>query len=69
MVTITISKSKVEKKKGVVVLSLADYEAIKEELEMFRSRKLSKVIDASRKEIKKGNVVVIAEVKRRLRLA
>lgn len=69
MPTITISKSKVEKKKGVVVISLADYEAIKEELDMFRSKRLANDIKKSRAEIKKGKTITLAEAKRRLKPA
>ena len=66
MGTITISKSKVEKKKRVVVLPLDAYEAIQEELEMLRSKNLAKDIKKARIEIKSGRVVSFADTINRI---
>ncbi|HDL75076.1 MAG TPA: hypothetical protein ENH06_01715 [bacterium] len=49
---IIIPKSLI-KKEGVVVLSLEEYERIKEDLEMLQSKKLVKEIKKARKEVKK----------------
>lgn len=45
-----ISPKPLMKKEGVVVLSLEEYERMKEDIEMFQSKKLSKDIEKARKE-------------------
>ena len=65
--TITLPKALL-KKGGVVVLPLEEYEEIKEELEMLQSKKLAKDIEKARKEIKKGKIISLEEVERKLKL-
>lgn len=60
-----------EKKVGnlpAIVLPLEYYEKMKEDLEMFRSKKIQKDIKKSRTEIKRGNTISFSEVKKKLRL-
>jgi PHD/YefM family antitoxin component YafN of YafNO toxin-antitoxin module len=47
---------------------LAEYERMKEDLEMLRSKKLAKEIKKARKEAKKGKVISLEEVEKRLNL-
>jgi PHD/YefM family antitoxin component YafN of YafNO toxin-antitoxin module len=65
---ITLSETVVKKRGGVVILPLADYERMKEDLEMLRSKKLAKEIKKARKEAKKGKVISLEEVEKRLNL-
>ena len=71
MTTLTVLKRLKPQRIGktpIVVLPLADYERMKEDLEMFYARKLAKDIREARKEIKEGRVLTLAEVKKRLKL-
>ncbi len=52
----------------LVVLPLGDYEKMKEDLEMFYSKKLPKEIKKAREEIKKGNTFTFNELKKRLKI-
>lgn len=52
----------------VVVLPLEDFETMKENLEMYQSKKLPKEIVIARKEVGKGKVLSFEEVKRKLKL-
>jgi PHD/YefM family antitoxin component YafN of YafNO toxin-antitoxin module len=65
---ITLSETVVKKRGGVVILPLAEYERMKEDLEMLRSKKLIKEIKKARKEAKKGKVISLEEVEKRLNL-
>lgn len=51
-----------------VILSLNDYEKMKEDLEMFNSKRLPKDIAKARREAEGGETLSIADVKKRLRL-
>ena len=53
----------------MVILPLGDYEKMKEDLEMFHSKKLLKDIKKSREEIKKGMILTLDQVKRKLKIA
>lgn len=53
----------------VVILPLEDFEMMKEKLEMYQSKKLPKEITKARKEVGKGKVLSLEEVKRKLKLA
>ena len=52
----------------VVVLPLQDYERMQEELEMFRSRTLSRRVRKAREEATKGETLTLTQVKKRLKL-
>lgn len=61
-------KSRKIGKLPVVILPLEDYEIMKENLEMYQSKKLVKDIAKARQEISKGNVLTLEEVRRKLKL-
>ena len=65
--SITIPKPLL-KKQGIVVLSLEEYERMKENFEMLQSRNLAKEIAKARKEIKQGEMLTLEEVKKELNL-
>lgn len=50
----------------VVILPLAEYEKMKEDLEMLQSRNLEHNIRKARQEVKKGKVVSLQEVMTKL---
>lgn len=52
----------------VVILPLEDFETMKENLEMYQSKKLVKDIAKARQEVSKGKVLSFEEVKRKLML-
>ena len=52
----------------VVVLPLDYFESIKEDLEMYQSKTFRKEIVRARAEIKKGEFLTFAEVKKKLKL-
>lgn len=54
------------KKGGVVVLSLEEYERIKEDLEMLQSKKLLKDIEKARKQVKAGRVISLEKLAEKL---
>ncbi|MBU2109971.1 hypothetical protein KKB71_03440 [Patescibacteria group bacterium] len=64
---ITLPKSLI-KKEGLVILPLEKYEKIKEDLEMIQSKKLLKDIAKARQEIKKGKVISLENIERKLKL-
>jgi PHD/YefM family antitoxin component YafN of YafNO toxin-antitoxin module len=66
--SITLPKALIRRKQGVAILPLEEYERIKEDLEMLRSRKLAKEIKKARKEAKKGKVISLEELERKLNL-
>ena len=66
--SITLPKALIRRKQGVAILPLEEYERIKEDLEMLRSRKLSKEIEKARKEAKEGKTVSLEELERKLNL-
>ena len=53
----------------VVILPLEDYERMAEDLEMLSSKSLPRRIEKAREEVRKGQVMTLAEVKRKLRLS
>ena len=53
----------------VVILPLEDYERMREDLEMLQSRTLPRKIRKAREEVRKGRVVTLAEVKKKLNLS
>lgn len=53
----------------VVILPLEDYERMTEDLEMFRSLALPRKIKKAREEAKKGRVMTLAAVKKKLQLS
>ncbi len=50
----------------VVILPLEDYERMAEDLEMLSSKSLPRKIEKARQEAAKGQVITLAEVKRKL---
>lgn len=56
------------KKLPVIILPLDDYERMKEDLDIFCSKKLSGDIKKAREEIKKKKMMSFYEVKKRLKL-
>ncbi len=50
----------------VVVLPLADYERMREDLEMFHSRAFQSKIRKARQAVRKGKTVTLADAKKRL---
>ncbi|MFA4890410.1 MAG: hypothetical protein WC587_02125 [Candidatus Paceibacterota bacterium] len=56
-------------KMPMVILPLGDYEKMKEDLEMLYSKKLPKEIKKSREEIKRGMILTLSQVKRKLKIA
>ncbi len=66
--TITLSKALIQRKKGIAILPLEEYERIKEDLEMLQSKRLAKEIEKARKEVKSGNVIRLEELERKLNL-
>lgn len=65
--SITLPRS-LFKKQGVVVLPLKEYERMKEDFEMFQSKKLAEEIERARKEVKQGKVITLEEVEQKLNL-
>jgi PHD/YefM family antitoxin component YafN of YafNO toxin-antitoxin module len=53
----------------VVILPLAQYERMKEDLEMLQSKNLERKIRKSRQEVKKGKVVSLQEVLTKLEIS
>ena len=53
----------------VVILPLEDYERMAEDLEMLSSKTLPGKIEKARQEARKGQVMTLADVKRKLRLS
>ena len=66
--TITLSKALIQRKKGIAILPLEEYERIKEDLEMLQSKSLAKEIEKARKEAKSGNIISLEELERKLNL-
>ena len=66
----TLHRVKTQKigKLPVVVLPLDYFEKIKEDLEMYQSKKLRKEIVKARMEVKKGKFLTFEEAKKKLRL-
>lgn len=51
----------------VVILPLADYEFMQEDLEMLRSGKLASSIRKARSEVKSGKFLTFAQVKKKIK--
>jgi len=51
-----------------VVLPLEEYERMKEDLEMIRSKKLLKEIEKARKEVKEKKTMRLEDIERKLKL-
>jgi len=66
--SITISREIIRKKGGMVVLPLEEYERMKEDLEMIRSKKLLKEIEKARKEVKEKKTMRLEDIERKLKL-
>ena len=62
--TITLPKALIKRKQGVAVLPLEEYERMKEDLEMFQSKKLAKENEKARKEVKKGEFITLEELEK-----
>jgi len=71
MANITLPKSAIREKEGIVILPLKKWKKIEEELEdleMYRSERLVKAIEKSRKEVKRGEVISLEELEKKLKL-
>ncbi len=53
----------------VVILPLDEYERMKEDLEMLRSKRLERKIEKARQEVRKGRVVSLEEAMKKLGLS
>lgn len=65
---ITISRALIKKQEGIAILPLEEYERIKEELEMLRSKSLAKHVTKARKEAGQGKVLSLKDVGVKLNL-
>lgn len=65
---IVLPKALIRRKQGVAILPLEEYEKIREDLEMLRSKKLAKEIKKARKEAKEGKVITLKEIGKKLNL-
>jgi len=65
---ITLPKALLRRKEGIAILPLEEYERIKEDLEMLQSKRLAKEIEKARKKVKKGEVITLEELERKLNL-
>jgi PHD/YefM family antitoxin component YafN of YafNO toxin-antitoxin module len=70
MVTTTLKQINISKKDTLpaVVIPLSQYERMREDLDMFRSKSLLKEIKKSRNEIKKGETILWTDLKKKLKL-
>jgi len=66
--SITISRETVQKRGGMVILPLEEYERMKEDLEMIRSKKLPKEIERARREAKERKTMRLEEVEKKLKM-
>ncbi|NCO25229.1 hypothetical protein GW901_01715 [Candidatus Parcubacteria bacterium] len=66
--TITLPKTLIKRKEGIAILPLEEYERLKEDLEMLRSKRLAKEIKKARQEVKRGEVISLEELERKLNL-
>lgn len=67
LASITLPKSVIREKEGVVILPLRKWREIEdalEDLEMYHSGRLAKAIEKSRKEVKKGEVISLEELEK-----
>lgn len=53
----------------VVVLPLEEYEKMREDLEMLRSKKLPRAIEKARREVARGETMTLGQVKKLLNLS
>ena len=65
---ITLPKALLRRKEGIAILPLEEYDRIKEDLEMLQSKRLAKEIEKARKKVKKGEVITLEELERKLNL-
>jgi len=66
--SIAISRETVQKRGGMVILPLEEYERMKEDLEMIRSKKLPKEIERARREDKERKTMRLEEVEKKLKM-
>jgi len=66
--SIAISRETVQKRGGMVILPLEEYERMKEDLEMIRSKKLPKEIEKARREAKERKTMRLEEVEKKLKM-
>ena len=66
--TITLPKTLIKRKEGIAILPLEEYERLKEDLEMLRSKRLAKEIKKARQEVKREEVISLEELERKLNL-
>ncbi|HEY4516067.1 MAG TPA: hypothetical protein VJH67_02675 [Candidatus Paceibacterota bacterium] len=51
-----------------VIISLSEYENMREDLDVLHSKTLERSIEKTRKEIKEGGVISLKEIKKRLKI-
>ncbi len=71
MTNITLPKSAIREKEGIVILPLKKWKKIEEELEdleIYRSESLAKEIARRRKEVKEGDTITLEELEKKLGL-
>ena len=66
--SIAISRETVQKRGGMVILPLEEYERMREDLEMIRSKKLPKEIERARREAKERKTMRLEEVEKKLKM-
>ena len=66
--SIAISRETVQKRGGMVILPLEEYERMREDLEMIRSKKLPKEIEKARREAKERKTMRLEEVEKKLKM-
>lgn len=71
MTNITLPKSAIREKEGIVILPLEKWREIENELEdfeMYCSERFAKEIARRRKEVKKGDTITLEELEKKLGL-
>ena len=66
--SIAISREAVQKRGGMVILPLEEYERMREDLEMIRSKKLPKEIEKARREAKERKTMRLEEEEKKLKM-
>lgn len=65
---ITLPSTLIRRKQGIAILPLEEYERMKEDLEMFHSKKLAKDVEKARREAKEGKIITLKEIEKELNL-
>ena len=65
---IVLSPEEVNEKKGVIVLPFGEYERMKEDFNIVRSKLIRKKIARARKEAREGKIITFEQVRKNLSL-